>query len=250
MPPNLPHPAQGSLYIVSLDPISGPSRERGEGDCDATSPALYKMSSVSGAGPELSGLPKSSFSNCMLRLFLFSHLFLFSFFFCFISLLIIFSLWCFGHFGQLADCAGSLATQFVCLCVSVCVYVPHYGSWQFNFMYCRTQVAGRARDRRRSQSWPNPTQFPTKHLLKSFASNALPFWPEVDYSKCLVKHGRVLTRIHSRIHIRLRIRLRIRGRILICTCLQFAPKQKRIAKPLMCVCVSVHVAVCVCVCKL
>lgn len=115
-------------------------------------------------------------------------------------------------------------------------------------MYCRTQVAGRARDRRRSQSWPNPTQFPTKHLLKSFASNALPFWPEVDYSKCLVKHGRVLTRIHSRIHIRLRIRLRIRGRILICTCLQFAPKQKRIAKPLMCACVSVRVAVCVCLC--
>lgn len=47
VPPNLPHPAgQFSLYR----PHSPPPRSIPFRDCDATSPALYKMSSVSGAG--------------------------------------------------------------------------------------------------------------------------------------------------------------------------------------------------------
>jgi len=75
----------------------------GNGDCDATSPALYKMSSVSEAGNRFKWTAKKFlFQLWSLLLFLLFLLYLlcfvycfclcFSFCFCFISLLIIFSL--------------------------------------------------------------------------------------------------------------------------------------------------------------
>lgn len=100
VPPNLPHPAgQFSLYRPhSPPPPSIPFR-----DCDATSPALYKMSSVSGAGRIKWTAKKFLFQlwsllQLLLSLLLLpvSLLVLFRFISfslaCFISLLIIFSL--------------------------------------------------------------------------------------------------------------------------------------------------------------
>lgn len=98
VPPNLPHPAgQFSLYHPhSPPPPSIPCR-----DCDATSPALYKMSSVSGAGRIKWTAKKFLFQlwsllQLLLLLLPVSLLFLFRFISfslgCFISLLIIFSL--------------------------------------------------------------------------------------------------------------------------------------------------------------
>lgn len=105
MPPNLPHPAgQLSLYRPHSP---SPLQFRfgiGADDCDATSPALYKMSSVSGAGRIKWTAKKFLFQLwSLLQLLLpvvvvvacFSLIFISFISFsvaCFISLLIIFSL--------------------------------------------------------------------------------------------------------------------------------------------------------------
>lgn len=157
------HIRQGSsVYIVPPSSISFR-------DCDATSPALYKMSSVSGAGRIKWTAKKFLFQLwSLLQLLLpvvvvvacFSLIFISFISFslaCFISLLIIFSLWC-------------SATLVSVRLLTLCVYVPHYGSWQFNFMYWGT-----------ASSTVSPLTllflpesplpaWDTKHLLKSFAS--------------------------------------------------------------------------------
>lgn len=232
----------GNGQLISFPLVQVLAREGGRGLATATRRRLLCIKcQVCLKLARIKSTAKKFFFPIVLCLFL-SYFFLFYFYFfllfcscCFISLLIIFSLWCFGYFGQRA---GWLAN-------SLCVYVPHYGSWQFNFMYwSRSHSRSQSQVQSHSLSAVAASLLPTKHLLKSFASIvALLAWGRLFKVLSQAWQGtRTRSRIRSRSHIRLRIRIRIRCRILICTCLQFTPNTDALQKPLMRV--SVRVSVC------